>query len=141
MAKYRAVFYCFLFATLAAPAAAETGKPPDPAAAKRGAKLYEKYCMECHGEKGIGEAVAPWAKSFNAAPALDDSMHAWHHTDEQLVKMILKGTRAGSRMPAWDKTLSPDQARDLVAYIKSLWSDWVLACQGPKHMTCRPPGR
>lgn len=136
MAGYRLIFSCLLCAVLVAPAAAETGKPPDPASAARGAKLYQKYCMECHGERGAGEGVAPWARSYNAAPALDDSMHAWHHTDEQLLQMILKGTRAGSRMPAWEGTLTATQARDLVAYIKSLWGEWALSCQGPRHMAC-----
>ena len=28
-----------------------------------------------------------------------------------------------------------EQARDLVAYMKSLWSDQILECQGPRHMS------
>ncbi|HEC13045.1 MAG TPA: cytochrome c [Acidiferrobacteraceae bacterium] len=124
------------FLMVAWPVSAETNKPPEPAAVARGTKLYEKYCLACHGEKGAGEAVAPWAKSYNAAPALDNSMHTWHHTDEGLAKTILKGARAGSRMPAWENTLTTEQARDLVAYIKSLWGAWELSCQGPRHMMC-----
>ena len=34
---------------------AETGKPPDRQAALRGAKLYQRNCQSCHGERGVGE--------------------------------------------------------------------------------------
>lgn len=71
------------------------------------------------------------------APALDSSGHAWHHEDAQLVSMILDRPVPDSRMPAWRGVLSGDDAIDLVAYIKSLWTPFIRAnCQGAKHMAC-----
>lgn len=71
------------------------------------------------------------------APALDASAHAWHHTDEALQKLILEGSARTSRMAAWKNTgLTENDAHDLVAYIKSLWTQRELDCQGPKHMQC-----
>lgn len=115
---------------------AETGKRPDSHAALRGAKLYKRYCQPCHGERGVGEPLTPFVRSpdYLPAPALDDSQHAWHHSDEDLAKFILEGLPP--RMPAWKNTLSEKNVRDIVAYIKSLWGPRAIECQGPKHMSC-----
>jgi len=70
------------------------------------------------------------------ALALNGSAHAWHHTDA-LVNMILNGSQRTERMPVCKKQGLTDQnARDLVAYIKSSWGKRELDCQGPKHMQC-----
>ncbi len=119
--------------------AAETGKAPDPASAERGAKLYKKYCVSCHGVKAIGEQIPPpmlRSPDYFPAPPLDDTAHAWHHSDENLVKTILEGSPRTKRMPAWKVTMTKKQVEDVVAYIKSLWSKRSLDCQGPKHMSC-----
>lgn len=119
---------------------AETGKRDSPEMVERGARLYEQYCSACHMPEGIGEAPIPPVirhPDYYTAMPLDETSHAWHHGDDQLVQIILKGTsRSRTRMPAWNGILSVDQARDLIAYMKSLWSDRILACQGPKHMSC-----
>lgn len=137
---------CFNITTIAALSfavvanlAAETGKPPDVESAKRGQALYETYCQACHGAQGVGEPVIPWSirlPGYYSAPALDDSQHAWHHSDEQLAHTILEGSPRSDRMPGWKQLISHQDALDLVAYIKSLWGARALECQGPKHMSC-----
>jgi len=117
----------------------ETGKPPDPAAAKRGQALYIRYCVVCHAENGVGEPPIPWSirrPDYYIAPALDDSQHAWHHSDEDLVNFIFSGSSRTNRMPAFQEALTEREAQDLVAYMKSLWGERALECQGPKHMAC-----
>lgn len=118
---------------------AETGKKPDAKSVKKGVKLYSRYCISCHGVKGVGEKPISYyirKPDFYDAPALNQSMHAWHHTDEALLKMILQGSPRTKRMPAMKGVISRKQAVDLVAYIKSLWGKRELDCQGPKHMSC-----
>jgi len=120
-------------------ARAETNKPPNPQAAKRGAKIYSRYCQTCHGANGVGEFFIPGnfgKPGYFPAPALDDSQHAWHHSDEDLVNFILEGSPRTPRMPAWKKKLSKKNAEDVVAYIKSLWGSRAIECQGPRHMSC-----
>lgn len=135
---FRAFVFLSLIVFPLAGAFAQTGKPPDPRAARRGAPLYQKYCQACHGERGVGQQL-----SFSAyihreivAPALDDSQHAWHHSNDDLTAFILNGSPRTVRMPAWKGTLSEKQVRDIVAYMKSLWGPRAIACQGPKHMSC-----
>lgn len=136
-ARRALVFLSFIILPTAA-SFAETGKAPDRRAAHRGAPLYQKYCQSCHGERGVGEPL-----SFSAyihrqivAPALDDSQHAWHHSDDDLTAFILNGSPRTARMPAWKGLLTESQVRDIVAYIKSLWGPRAIECQGPKHMAC-----
>jgi mono/diheme cytochrome c family protein len=102
---------------------------------EHGETLYKQYCVSCHGAKGHGEFN--WMNRERGAPALDSSGHAWHHEDEQLVSMILDKPVADSRMPPWRGVLSRDDAIDIVAYIKTLWTPFIRAnCQGAKHMSC-----
>ena len=107
---------------------------------KRGQELYIQKCQSCHGKNGVGETYnikALTDKKYVMAPALDASMHAWHHTDDALKKTILEGSPRTPRMMAWNKAgVSEEGARDLVNYIKSLWTQRELDCQGPKHMQC-----
>jgi len=132
---------CVLIALLATGISrAETGIPPDAKSVARGKQLYDTYCIACHKRDGIGEPKVPWsirrADLIEAMP-LNETSHAWHHGDEQLIKVILDGTpRSRKRMPAWRNVLSAKDAADLVAYMKSLWSVRIISCQGPKHMDC-----
>lgn len=105
----------------------------------KGEKLYVENCQVCHGIKGIGERPnEPNAKDdFGfVAPALNDDAHGWHHSDKQLVETILNGSPRNERMIAWKGSLTREDAKRLVTYIKSLWSFRSLACQGTKHMAC-----
>src|SRR5690625_3624311 len=55
-----------------------------------GEVLYQASCSSCHGTAGEGNAAAN-------VPALDASMHAWHHADSFYASQI---QTAGRRMPA-----------------------------------------
>ena len=107
---------------------------------KRGQSLYKKNCQSCHGLDGVGETYSLQAltdKNYLRAPAMDYSEHAWHHTDDALEETILEGSPRTQRMMAWKNAgLTKQNARDLIAYIKSLWTQRELDCQGPKHMQC-----
>ncbi len=102
---------------------------------EHGKTLYAQYCVACHGSAGQGEFQ--WQYRARGAPALDSSGHAWHHEDTQLLGMILDKPLPDSLMPAWRGVLSQDDAIDLIAFIKTLWTPYIRAnCQGAKHMQC-----
>jgi len=121
-------------------ALAETGVRPDAAAVARGATLYASHCISCHREGGVGEPRVPWSirrPDLIEAMPLNESSHAWHHGDEQLITMILDGSqRSRRRMPVFRNVLTEGDAADVIAYMKTFWSDRILACQGPAHMRC-----
>ena len=102
-------------------------------------KTYEQYCQSCHGKNGVGERpkdmYAQDSYGF-VAPPLDNSAHGWHHTDDGLAYTILNGSSRNPRMLPFKDMISEEDARNVVAYIKSLWSFRSLACQGVRHMRC-----
>ena len=119
---------------------AVTGVRADSAAVARGAALYETHCLGCHRQGGVGEPKVPWSirrPDLIEAMPLNELSHAWHHSDEQLVTMILDGTqRSRRRMPVFRSVLTEADAADLIGHIKTFWSDRILACQGPAHTRC-----
>ena len=103
-----------------------------------GKRIYQESCQNCHGVNGTGEPAENIAGTdVSPAPPLNDSAHAWHHSNQDLIKTILEGSsQEGSRMKAWKDTLSKADAQNVVAYMKSLWSFRSVACQGSRHMAC-----
>lgn len=106
---------------------------------EHGKVLYQQYCAACHGSSGQGEFQ--WQYRPRGAPALDSSGHAWHHEDAQLLSMILDKPVPDSQMPAWRGVLSKEDALDLIAFIKTLWTPYIRNnCQGARHMQCMRHG-
>ncbi|UCH75279.1 MAG: c-type cytochrome [Rhodospirillales bacterium] len=102
-------------------------------------RTYEEYCQACHGKKGVGERPEDMHGQDQygfVAPPLDNSSHGWHHSDTQLAGTILNGSPRNPRMLPFKDIMPEEQARNVVAYIKSLWNFRSLACQGARHMRC-----
>ena len=81
-----------------------------------GQEVYSRFCAQCHGENAEGHA-------YPAAPALDDSEHAWHHPDVHLIEWINQGKIGFAQMPAYGDQLTADEVDALIVFIKSLWLD------------------
>ncbi len=101
----------------------------DPVQVARGRAVYDAHCMTCHGPEGKGQP-GDWrirdAQGNYPPPPLDDSAHAWHHPTAVLLEAVRDGSPGGQgNMPAWKDKLTEEQMQDVVAYIKSLWSDPV----------------
>ena len=108
-------------------------------AVSAGKAIYEDNCSGCHGVDGVGERPDdPGAQDEYGfvAPAMNDSAHAWHHPDAQLLETIRDGSSRNERMQPWKDDLSDAEIKNVIAYMKSLWSFRSLACQGAKHMAC-----
>ena len=74
---------------------------------------YKAKCATCHGADGKGETAA--GKSMNAGSFARPAVAKM--SDEDLSSAIEKGK---NKMPAYGKSLKPDQIKDLVAYIRNL---------------------
>ena len=102
-------------------------------------KTYGEYCQACHGENGVGERPKDKHGQDDygfVAPPLDNSSHGWHHDDGNLAHTILNGSTRNPRMLPFKDIMGEEEAKSVVAYIKSLWNFGSLACQGTKHMKC-----
>ncbi len=109
------------------------------AAVTRGQQLFEENCQACHGARGVGERPKDMYAEDEygfVAPPLDNSAHGWHHSDLGIVETILNGSERNKRMIAWKQKLSREDAENILAYIKSIWTFRSKACQGARHMQC-----
>ena len=101
------------------PAPPAAGGAPDVAA---GAATYATYCSSCHGDTGAGDGPVAAGLDPKPAPHADGSyMNAL--SDEHLTKVIeLGGPSVGKSplMAPWGGTLSDEQIRDVVAFVRSL---------------------
>jgi mono/diheme cytochrome c family protein len=69
---------------------------------------YKAKCASCHGADGKGKEAL---KTQDFASAAVQNM-----SDAELTTIITDGK---GKMPAYGKSLKPDQVKDLVAYIRS----------------------
>jgi mono/diheme cytochrome c family protein len=83
----------------------------------RGAELYDRHCVTCHGgATGGGISDVP--------PVHNAEGHTWHHADCDLVDITLQGLppREGHpRMPAFEGRLDEEDVRAIVSHIKTWW--------------------
>jgi cytochrome c oxidase cbb3-type subunit 3 len=91
-----------------------TGNPGN---SRRGAELYEQYCLSCHGSEGRG----------GVAVALNQDGLLHFANNEFILTTILKG-RANAGMPGWF-TLEDQDLLDLLALIAS-WRSLSYAGEG-----------
>ena len=79
----------------------------------KSASLYKTKCAVCHGAAGKGDS--PAGKSMGVASFSDPKVAG--KSDAELKDVIEKGK---NKMPAYGKSLKPDEIQGLVAYIRSL---------------------
>ena len=91
-----------------------------------GKKLYQTYCIQCHGVEGDGYGIN--VEFMEVLPRdHTDTKEMMARTDEDLFKVIKFGGKAIDKsvlMPNWDGNLSDDEIDSLVCYLR------VLCCQG-----------
>lgn len=86
-----------------------------------GRDLYQANCSSCHGADGTG-----YAQTGVPAPALNGSMHAWHHPDAQIAGFLRNGV---GQMPAVGADWTDEEIDATLSYIKQWWEPEQLAYQ------------
>lgn len=98
-----------------------------PGVPDEGRVLFVHHCVACHGSEGKGNG--PFASRIAALANhpkvrdLTDTAYLSTRTDPQLFATISMGGghfKKATQMPAWNLTLSPEQIKNLVAYVRAL---------------------
>ena len=123
----------------AAPATLWSAPAPDVATA---AKLYQKHCSACHGEKGNGQsradgALNPPPKDFTSVAVQQELSR------ERMIASVTHG-RPDTAMVGWGNKLSPQQIEGIVDYIRATFmkphqSAAAPAAVASPHATTSPP--
>jgi len=81
---------------------------------REGSRIFQRFCAMCHGPDGRGTGVRE-----NLPMLPDFTSHAWQESrsDRQLAVSVLDGK--GAKMPSFAGKLASEQARDLVAFIRT----------------------
>ncbi|HET8946493.1 MAG TPA: c-type cytochrome [Candidatus Polarisedimenticolia bacterium] len=124
----------------AAPARAQEGAkgPGSDAQRQAGQKLYEKYCSQCHGEKGDGQGPAakhlrPMPRDFTAGKyKIRTTPNGALPLHEDIVSIIRKGMPYTS-MPAWPD-FKDEEVNDLAYYVASFSPDFANPERTPKQV-------
>ena len=92
-------------------------EPGDPA---KGKSIFQQNCMICHGPKGRGDG--PAAAGLATKPANYSQRNS---PEDKQIRVVTHGgasEKLSPIMPAWDETLSPQQIRDVVSYVRTALS-------------------
>ena len=79
----------------------------------KSAALYKQKCAACHGVDGKGET--PTGKAMKVRSFADPEVAKI--SDDERAGAIEKGK---GKMPAYGKSLKPDEINEMVAYIRSM---------------------
>lgn len=90
---------------LGLPATSVSGQTP-------GESLYKTKCAVCHGPDGKGETAVGKANKMRDL----GSPEVQKQSDDELSGIVTSGK---AKMPAYGKSLKPEQIKELVAYIRS----------------------
>jgi len=118
---------------LAAALPAMAGKPDLGTDAQRanGAKVYAKFCSQCHGDQGDGNGPAapmlvPKPRDFTSGKyKIRSTPSGSLPTQEDLEHLIRRGMPY-TAMPDWPK-LSDDEVRDVAYHLKTFYADFANA--------------
>ncbi len=79
----------------------------------KSAALYKQKCATCHGADGKGDT--PAGKNMKVRSFADPEVAKM--SDDDLAAAIEKGK---GKMPAYGKSMKPDEIKAMVAYVRSL---------------------
>lgn len=79
---------------------------------ERGKRLYEKYCLACHGPKGRGDGATQFVPPVADLTSNDVLLKP----DSRLLKSIHEG-KPNTAMGTWTSRLSDEAIRDVLAYV------------------------
>jgi mono/diheme cytochrome c family protein len=95
-----------------------------------GHALYLEYCASCHGANLEGQPnwMVRLPNGRLPAPPHDETGHSWHHSDEQLLRIVRDGLAAiapgyATDMPAFGGKLDDGEIIGILDYIKQSWPD------------------
>ncbi len=89
-----------------------------------GKTVYNRFCIYCHGEKGEGDGPAG-SLSGVATGDLSNKAYISQLTDQELYDRIAWGEEKFPylQMPGWRSSLSEEEIRALVKYVRTLAVD------------------
>ncbi|MFO6463433.1 cytochrome c [uncultured Jannaschia sp.] len=134
----------FVLSTWTARAEIVRLRADDPSTVAIGAQVYAAECAACHGTdlEGQPDWRVRGADGLLPAPPHDETGHTWHHSGDDLFRIVKLGlpTLIGdpdyaTAMPAYGGVLTDDEIVAVLSYIKSTWPAEIRAAHDAKVPT------
>ncbi|MBI4400690.1 MAG: c-type cytochrome [Nitrospirae bacterium] len=110
---------------------------PSPQDLQAGKRIYQKWCMNCHGAQGDGAGPAadflrPRPRDFRQGLfKIRTTQSGQLPSDQDLFNVITKGM-PGTGMPGWEKVLTEAERWQLVSYLKTFSRRFARASAPPE---------
>jgi len=86
---------------------------------QKGKALYAEHCLNCHGPTGKGDG--PLARDLPKRPAnISEKLDGLFEVESLLINSVIMGGKPDAGMPAYKGVLSKQDAKDILAYIRSV---------------------
>ena len=104
-----------------------------------GQRIYLDHCASCHGVNLEGQPN--WKERLPSgrlpAPPHDASGHTWHHSDQQLFRIVKEGPGSimpgyQTDMPGFASVLSDEEIAAVLDYIKGTWPERERSVQSSR---------
>ena len=147
---------CASLLTACGTEARDAAPPLDPEVLRVGAVVYHARCATCHGSRGEGapDWKRPGPNGAYPPPPHDSTGHTWHHADGLLYRIVARGSAAALGdtlgdtlgrgrygMPAFDSSLTNQEIRAVITYLKTGWTPAQRRRQAEASRTDPLPGR
>ncbi|MCL6481714.1 MAG: cytochrome c [Firmicutes bacterium] len=100
--------------TAPAPSSVQAASEQSTPSVENGKQLYDRYCAACHYPATTAKKIGPGLKAIYSRGKFEDGTPV---NDPTLRRWIEKG---GKNMPGFEKSLTPQQIADVIAYLKTL---------------------
>ena len=110
-----------------------------------GEALYAEHCASCHGAELEGQPDWQFQNADGRLPAPphDETGHTWHHDNQLLFQYTKLGGEVAlsergisgfnSGMPEFGSSLSDDEIWNILAFIRSTWSERIQSNQSLRN--------
>lgn len=91
---------------------------------KKGKRVYEQFCVPCHGLEGKGDGTRGKSERFDPMPRNHTNGEYMNKRPQEELTGVIKNGGFSKNfshiMPPWKTVLTDDEIWDVLAYVRSL---------------------
>lgn len=90
----------------------------------KGKRIYNQYCVPCHGQYGSGDGTRAYSEAFDPMPRNHTNGEYMNKRPQEELFGVIKNGGASKNfshiMPPWKTILNDSEVADVLSYVRSL---------------------